>query len=196
MRAEPVAIVVLAAGASRRYGGIKLLAPTSSGEALLRRTARVCLEAALGPVLVVLGAHRRELVLTLEGLAVQTVGNPNWREGMGRSIATGIARVRLHHNEAAGAVLVPADLPHVTAAHLAALPRQARRTGRAMAATAGPGGLPQAPAHFSRQLFPLLENLVGDRGARHILRADPSAVTVVEASFPLEDLDTPPPPRS
>ncbi|NOZ93341.1 MAG: nucleotidyltransferase family protein [Acidobacteria bacterium] len=193
MTAEPAAVIVLAAGASRRYGGIKLLADAGNGETLLGRSVRVALEAGLGPVLVVLGGHARELRRALEGSSVEIVHNPAWREGMGRSLAAGIAAVGQHHPDAAGAVVAPADLPHLSAAHLARLPELARQSGRPMAATAGPAGLLQAPACFSRELFPRLQALRGDRGARDILRTDPSAVATLEPSFPFEDLDFPHP---
>ncbi len=186
-----VAIVIPAAGASRRYGGVKLLADAGGGEALLARTARIALETGLGPVVVVLGAHRRELGAVLAGLAVETVHNTAWRRGMGRSIAAGIAHLGLRHPAAAGAIIVPADLPRLPAEHLRALAMGARRAVLPAAATAGPDGLLQAPAYFARELFPGLEALDGDRGARDLLRADPSRVLPVEPPFPLDDLDLP-----
>lgn len=191
MTADSVAVVVLAAGASSRYGGVKLLAAPTGGEPLLRRTVRVVLEAGLGPVMVVLGAHRSGLSGLLADLTVEVAVNDAWRDGVGRSIAAGIAAVRRRHSALGGAVVVPADLLHLEGAHLRLLVDAARRGGVPMAATAPPDAPLQAPAYFARELFPDLEALTGDRGARDLLRRDRSRVAAVVPSFPLEDLDTP-----
>ena len=62
------AIVVLAAGASRRMGRPKQL-ETWQGQPLLRHVAATALEAQLGPVIVVLGAHADVVRPVIEDLA-------------------------------------------------------------------------------------------------------------------------------
>ena len=53
---EPIALVVLAAGASQRMGRAKQLLPVG-GEALVRRVVRRLTEGFAGEVVVVLGAN-------------------------------------------------------------------------------------------------------------------------------------------
>ena len=72
--------LILAAGASRRLGRPKQLEPVD-GEALLRRTARVALEAGCVPVFVVLGAARERITPCLEDLPVEVLVNEAWETG-------------------------------------------------------------------------------------------------------------------
>src|SRR5580765_8406302 len=88
----PVATLLLAAGGSSRLGQPKQLLPFGNGT-LLRHAAETALEAALGPVIVVLGAVEEKCRETLAGLAVTVLANPAWEEGMGTSIAIGMQAV-------------------------------------------------------------------------------------------------------
>jgi len=186
----PGGAIVPAAGASRRFGGIKLLEP-AGGEPLLGRTVRVVLEAGFSPVVVVLGAYRERLEPALAPYPVEVVANPSWREGMGASIAAGVRAFLALAPEAAGAAVVPADLPALEPAILAALPRAAAGAGLPAAAVTWEGAPLQAPAWFSREILPELLRLEGDRGARALLRARPEAVAAVRLEAPLCDLDRP-----
>lgn len=116
---EPVAAVLLAAGASRRFGGAKLVAEVD-GAPLVARTSRVLLAAGLSPVRVVLGAWEREVRAALSGIAVELVVNPRWEEGMLSSVICGLGALP-------GRVAVsPADLPFLTAASVAAIVNASR----------------------------------------------------------------------
>ncbi|MBL8111787.1 MAG: nucleotidyltransferase family protein [Acidobacteria bacterium] len=116
---RPVAAVLLAAGASRRFGGTKLVAEVE-GTPLVARTSRVLLAAGLSPVRVVLGAWEREVRVALSGIAVELVVNPRWEEGMLSSVSCGLRGL-------AGSVAVtPADLPFLTAGSVLAVVRASR----------------------------------------------------------------------
>lgn len=120
---QDIAAVILAAGASRRFGGAKLLQEID-GEPMVRRSARAYFEAGVTKTTVVLGARAGEVAKALSGLAVGTVLNEDWDSGeMFSSVKAGL--------EAAGSgcrwILVsPADLPGISAfvvsTFLAALP--------------------------------------------------------------------------
>lgn len=100
--------VLLAAGASVRFGGAKLLAPVL-GEPLVRRSARTLLEGGVELLLVVTGARSPEVSRALEGLAgLQVVENAGWASGMFSSVKAGLSALPA----GAGPVAVtPADLP-------------------------------------------------------------------------------------
>lgn len=108
---EGVAAVLLAAGASTRFGSPKMLAPVG-GEPLLRRVARSFLEAGFAEVAVVLAPGADAVAATLEGLAVLPVVNPRPEEGMLSSVRAGIGEL----GDRSGRLAVtPADLPGLTA---------------------------------------------------------------------------------
>jgi len=93
---QSVAIVVLAAGGSRRFGQPKQLVDWN-GEPLLRSVVRSALSANADRVVVVLGAHASECAATLKDLApavgiqrIETVTNESWESGMASSIRAGV----------------------------------------------------------------------------------------------------------
>ena len=53
-------------------------------------------------------------------------------------------------------------------------------------------GVQGLPVLFARSVFPELEGLSGDRGARSVVERDPSRVAYVDFDFPMpRDVDTP-----
>ena len=74
--------VVLAAGSSTRMGENKLLLPLG-GETVVRRAVRTAVEAALDPIIVVLGHEPERVRAALAGLPCRTVVNPDHLERQG-----------------------------------------------------------------------------------------------------------------
>jgi molybdenum cofactor cytidylyltransferase len=109
-----VSSVLLAAGASTRFGRPKLL-ESVGGEPLVRRTARVLREGGAGDVVAVLGADGLEVARALAPLPVRTVTNHGWWLGMFCSVLAGLRAV-----EGADCIAVtPADLPLLDASEVA-----------------------------------------------------------------------------
>lgn len=108
---ERVAAVLLAAGASTRFGSPKMLAAVG-GEPLLRRVARAFVEAGFSEVAVVLAPGAAVVAATLEGLEVLPVTNPRPEEGMLSSVRAGLGALRGFSGRVA---VTPADLPGLTA---------------------------------------------------------------------------------
>ena len=106
-----VAAVLLAAGASKRFGGPKMLAD-AGGEPLVRRVARSFVEAGFGEVIVVVAPGAAGLAAALDGLDVRTVVNPRPEEGMLSSALAGLAALSPGWGRVA---LSPADIPGLSA---------------------------------------------------------------------------------
>jgi len=152
--------VILAAGSGRRMGGPKALL-CLGGETLLRRAARVALEAGCNPVLAVIGTWDPEL----EGLDVQCLVNPLADEGMASSIRAGVAALP---DGAEAVLLLTVDQPSVDASLLRRLMDLATTAPERPVACAYAGTL-GVPAVIPRRLFTALQDLRGDRGAKAIL---------------------------
>jgi molybdenum cofactor cytidylyltransferase len=158
---KPVAGIILAAGGSNRYGKLKQVLPWR-GEPLVRRAARLALEAGLSPVVVVTGYRTNEVVGSLESLAVKTVYNPRWEAGQSTSVAAGIRALPV---ETGAAAFILVDQPRMTTGLLTALVDLHARTAAPIAAPRVAGQRAN-PVLFDRVLFPPLLALEGDVGGR------------------------------
>ena len=86
---EPVAGLVLAAGAGRRFGGPKGLARTPDGELWVSLAVRTLRAAGCDPVLVTVGAQA-EAVAALAPADAEIVRVPDWHEGLAASLRAGL----------------------------------------------------------------------------------------------------------
>lgn len=188
------AAIILAAGASTRLGQPKQLIRLE-GESLLRRTARLAIEAGCTPVLVVLGFEAKNMRPELKGLAVSIVVNRKWREGMGASLRSGMTALRKVNPQPDAVLVLVCDQPRLTVDHLRELLARHR-------AAAHPGGNVSVtasvyarragvPAVFSSTLFSQLAASNGDRGARDLIRAHTAQVQGIPWPEGELDLDRP-----
>ena len=170
------AAVVLAAGASTRFGSPKQLARLD-GETLLERAVRVAREVGCSPVVVVLGASAAQIQTECSLGDAHVVVNDDWATGMGGSIACGVRAL----HEVDGCVVMTCDMPAVTSAHLRLLTVSGELAASSYAGRRG------VPAYFPAAMFDELLRLRGDTGARELLH---SARSVELAGGEL-DVDTP-----
>lgn len=183
------AAVVLAAGASVRLGEPKQLI-SIEGEALLRRSARMALEAGCSPVLVVLGSEAERMKPALAELPVSTAVNAEWPEGMGSSLRCGVGEI-VKSSEAIEALLVlVCDQPRLSVEHLRDLVEK-HRSGGGPITTSFYGGRAGVPAVFAREVFAELMEVEGDRGAREVIRRYGDRVEKVAWPEGELDLDRP-----
>src|SRR5688500_15905033 len=108
---EELLVTVLGAGASRRLGYAKQLV-SIGGEPLIRRVCRTAIEAAIGPVAVVLGCRREQIEPVMKDLPLQVLVNASWDEGMASSVRTATAAAL--SQKASGLLLLHADQYAVT----------------------------------------------------------------------------------
>ncbi len=190
-RRPVVSALVLAAGAARRMRGTDKLLETVEDRPLLARTAAAALASGADETLVVLPPDAPARAAAISGLAATAVVNPRAAEGMGASIAAGLAAIR---PDADAVLLLLADMPEIGAAEIDRLiaafdPGEGRAIVRATAADGTPGH----PVLFGRRFFEPLAALSGDRGAREILAEHGEFVAEVAlpARAAVTDLDTP-----
>lgn len=183
----PIAGVLLAAGTSSRMGVNKLLLEVD-GESLLRRAARRALASGLEPVLVVVG-HEADLARReLAGLACDIVENPEFRQGMTSSRAAGIAALP---TGTPAAVVLLADMPHVSAEMIGALVSRYRETAAPLVLSDYAGVL-APPMLFDRRLFGELMALTGNHCGQRVIRHHRhEAETLSWPAAALVDLDEP-----
>lgn len=191
-----IAGVVLAAGASRRFGSQKLLAPLG-GKPLVRWAVEGMVAAPTSSTLVVVGGPDAEAVRSaLAGLAVRFVvadeagAAPEGPREMSGSLH---AAVRALSGESPrAAVFALGDQPRVPAAAIAGVVHAFRASGAPIVVPVYRGGVRGHPVLFAANLFPELLHVRGDEGARGVIARDRSRVTEVPIDAPApRDVDVP-----
>jgi CTP:molybdopterin cytidylyltransferase MocA len=177
-----VAGVLLAAGGGTRLGRPKALVQIA-GQSLADRGVALLRAGGAAPVVVVTGAA------AAEPLGVLIVHNPDWRSGMGSSLAVGLTALP---GTAEAAVIALADQPLVG-------PEAVRRLIAAYQEGAGVAvaaydGQPRNPVLIARPHWAeVIATSPGDTGARAFLRSRPELATLVECgdTGSPDDVDTP-----
>ena len=184
-----VGLLLLAAGSSSRLARPKQLLPYQ-GQTLLRHAAEVAAASPCRPLVLVTGALHDELLPEIEGLPFHVVRNDAWADGMGGSIAAGLAELESASEEPAvdAIVVMLCDQPLVSEEVIGALIVQFQATRQPVVASAY-AGTQGVPALFGREVFPQLLALRGASGARELLQQYAHLPTV---AFPggATDVDT------
>lgn len=184
--------VVLAAGASRRFGSPKLLAALD-GRPLLQHALDAVAAAGLRDVVVVLGDDAPAIEAAMTWRGERRVTNPRPGDGLASSLRVGLdAAVEVPD---AGAVLVvlgdqPALRGDVIAAVVDAADDPALTALPFVRARYADDPAPN-PVLVRRSAWALAAGLDGDRGLGPLLAARPHLVAEVEVTGTNPDVDTP-----
>lgn len=187
----PLGAVLLAGGASRRFGADNKLLAEVGGAPILAKVAREILASGVGELIVVTGAEHAAYMTALDGLPVRFVANARWDEGIGGSIAAG---VRALSEIPQGVFIVPGDLPNLTGAVFQQLAEVfTEAAGNRIVVPVTAGGEQRNPVLWPRRLFPRLAALSGPKGGKSLLDTLPDERLDVafgdESVF--ADIDTP-----
>ncbi|WP_461088311.1 nucleotidyltransferase family protein [Spirosoma gilvum] len=109
-----IGTIILAAGDSSRMGGDPKQLLIYKGQTLIRRITESALALQRGPVVVVLGANREQIIPELTGLPVTLIDNPGWASGQASSLKTGLAALYLTHKDIDGLLVLHTDQPLVS----------------------------------------------------------------------------------
>jgi CTP:molybdopterin cytidylyltransferase MocA len=184
---QRTAIVILAAGGSRRLGQPKQLLSVL-GEPLLRRVVRMAAEVETDHLVVVLGSSACDCLDVIRDCGADIVFNPFWECGLGGSIRLGVERA-----EEAGAdavLLLLADQPWLDSQVIRKFLDRVNGQNDLIVAARYQGVL-GAPMMFGSDWFPQLKNLEGDYGARSLVPTEEGRVEAIDWSEGAIDVDTP-----
>jgi molybdenum cofactor cytidylyltransferase len=183
-----IAAVVLAAGASRRFGEDNKLLARIDGRTLIEGVVRALAVGGVTDIVVVTGHDRTSIETALRGRPVRFVHNANWETGMGSSIAAGIAAV---DESAAAAFVAPGDVPLLSASLVGSLIDAWAGTER-IVYPATQSGEQRNPVLWPRRHFGALLALPPNTGAKALLQLVASeCLAVVADDAALSDVDTP-----
>lgn len=180
----PACAVVLAAGGSRRLGRPKQML-AYAGTTLLGATLENVRRSGFDPIILTLGAAADQVIARHDLTDLTVVRSPHPEAGCSSSIRQAVRRVP---DDADGVVLFLGDQPGITHSTVSLLLRVARDAP--LAAIRYRDGLGH-PFWLGRSVFPMLEQLHGDKGVWKLIdAAGAELVTVdVDEDTPL-DVDT------
>lgn len=176
-----IAVLILAAGASKRLGKPKqqLL---FHHQTLLNRIITTATNLKTGPVLVVV-SENNDLP---ESADIVTVINHHWQNGMATSIHSGIERLQVEFPWVETVIITVCDQPYISVDLFKEMMDVYQKTNQPIIACTYADTI-GTPVLFHRSLFPELMELRGDKGARQLLNKDQHRVGLV--NFPLGDID-------
>lgn len=178
--------ILLAAGASTRFGSDKLLYPLTGGTPVAA-AALANLRSAIPQVIAVVRPRTRILENLLSDAGATVIVCADADEGMGASLACAVRA----SGDVAGWIIALADMPHI----------RPETIGR-IAASLAAGAAIVAPAYRGERGHPVglsarfraqLEALRGDEGARSVLKQNAGLIKLIEVDDPgvCRDIDTP-----
>ena len=148
-------------------GGVKQLLHYK-GQSLIRRITETALALQRGPVVVVLGAERAQIVPELTDLPVTLVDNPNWATGQASSLKTGLAALYLTKKEIETVLVLHTDQPLVSLGLLLHMVDVRKENGTGIVACRY-GTQLGVPALFYRDYISELLQLEGDKGVQWVI---------------------------
>lgn len=180
-----VGVLILAGGRASRFGADKRLARLADGRGVLETTVHQVLACGL-PCLVCLGQDDKDLADTLaqSGVAVHLCARS--AQGMGGTLAEGVAHIPAWD----GLLVVLADMPWVTPGTYATIATQLQADNICVPVYNGKRG---NPVGFGKHFFAPLTRLGGDAGARGLLQANEDRVVEISVDDPAihRDIDQP-----
>jgi molybdenum cofactor cytidylyltransferase len=183
-----IAILILAAGESKRMNGIKQLLPWKN-TTLLGNAIEQAIQSKGNAVYVVLGANVDQIAPTIAHYNIQSMDNKNWKNGLGNSIACGVNFLKENQLRYDAILITLADQPLITAADYNSLiDKYAQKEAKIIASEIN--NTPSVPAIFDVVYFEKLAQLNEDKGAKEILLAAQKEVYILRSKTNLIDLDT------
>lgn len=183
-----VAVMIMAAGESKRFGSCKQLSQISDQHSLLSHAVEQAKNAQIGPVYVVTGRWHNEIERAQQDGKLKTAPLlycSNWAEGLGSTIAYASAILAPKYD---ALLITLADQIALSSDDYVQLVNSTTTEHIVCSHYAGKRGV---PAVFPACYFPLLSQLNGEHGARHILRNEQLPIQEVNLPHAKYDIDTP-----
>jgi molybdenum cofactor cytidylyltransferase len=181
----PSGILLLAAGFSRRFGGVKLAATLPEGETVIARTLKQ-LRAVHAPLRIVTRPDLHALLLASGARPEELVLCEDAALGMGHTLAAGMRDMPPWR----GCLVCLADMPFIRPDTLHSLLQTLQHDRILVPVYKDARG---NPVGFGAEWFAALQACSGDAGAREIVRGHPDRIDLLHVDDPgiLQDIDTP-----
>lgn len=188
MTRKKIGTIVLAAGASRRLGQAKQLLRWDD-RSLIQRSIAVACASMCNQVVVVLGANADQITREIQDLSIEIIQNPEWEIGMSSSLKLGIATLS---SSVDAVIIMLCDQPLITPAIINQLIQAYRNPPLfpSPIVACQHDEIIGVPALFDRSIWPALQALEGDTGARKIIQQYRNRVITINCPEAALDIDT------
>lgn len=183
-----LAIIILAAGKSKRLGSPKQLLQYK-GKGLLQNSVEAALNTNINPVIVITGSNASLIEKELINYPVKQVFNENWEDGMASSIVCGLAYAEKIIPDLDSVMFLACDQPFVDGNLLNNLMDKQKETGAPITACVYEEVI-GIPAIFHKSIFPELKKLQGDSGAKKIIMHHADKTVTLSFQQGIIDIDT------
>lgn len=184
-----ISAVMLAAGNSQRFNGIKQLVEINGAPMVAHSIASLTGNGALIPhfnqFTVILGAHAEKIMPVLPGYVSASVCM-QWQQGMGASLSFAIGLLTA---EPSHLLVTLADQINITHQDIETMLRRCGAQQDKIIAAAY-NQVIGAPVIFPRRYFPELMELQADVGAKKLLQQYSGEVVMVDMPAAMHDIDT------
>ncbi len=181
------AILILAAGESKRLGEPKQLLPYKETNLLQHKIAQFQ-DLRDVQVFVVLGAYFEDIFPLLRKQSITAIKNSAWINGMGSSISKGVELIR-KKNLFDRVLITLCDLPLIDTQHYREMIDFSLSSGKRIVQTTyeDTSGV---PVIFDKSLFNELSYLSDEQGAKPLIKKYKKEVEKIRSSQPYFDIDT------
>ena len=185
---ENTGIVILAAGRSARLGSMKQLLPFQH-KTLLQHVIDEAFVSGAEPIMVVTGAHAKEVSESIDNEQVNLVFNAQWEQGKGSGIVAGVQAIIASNKDIERIIIAVCDQPFVTAALFMQLSQTQKDSEKHIVASAYADTL-GTPVLFTRKYFTHLLSFENEEGAKKLLMTYREDVASVDFPQGYIDIDT------
>ena len=183
-----IAIIILAAGASKRMGTIKQILPWNK-TTLLGHVIEQGLNSNADDVLVVLGSNADAIINKIDPTKITILKNPNWQDGMGTSIACAMQFLDKNTVHFDAVLIALSDQPLIDEKYYNYLISSYFSNDKTIVATKT-NNRAGVPAIFASKYFNALSKLDSDYGARKILSNNQEDILTLNIGDKIIDIDT------
>ncbi|TNJ42908.1 nucleotidyltransferase family protein [Tamlana fucoidanivorans] len=184
-----IAIAILAAGSSSRFGSPKQLIAWNK-TTLIKHRVKTVLASDGAQDFIVLGAHFDMIYKEIKDAKITVLKHARWEGGIGSSIAYVAKHLMKTSHKVNGLLIVLADQPLITSAYLNNLIAQFTIGNNQILVSSYKDGTKGVPVLFDACYLQELSGMTGDFGAKKILKKYHNAVIEVDSNVQNFDIDS------
>jgi len=180
-----IALIILAAGESKRMGQAKQMLPWKN-TTLLGHCIEQAQNSLINHIYVVLGAQYTKIFNAHKHYKVNFINNRNWKEDLGQSIAFGVQHISSKNYD--GVLLLLADQPQIKTDYINRMLEHLNLNTPILATsyTKSIG----VPVIFTKPYFETLIQNTNAKGAKSILMNNKASIKLLKTNNDIEDIDT------
>lgn len=184
---DNIGIILLAAGASSRFGQNKIVLKIEN-ETLLERFVKAAINSLSKEIIVVFGAYQDENKRITSRFQIKAVVNENWEKGIGSSIKCGLRNMLIENPILDAVIISVCDQPYLSSYIFDGLIKTYKKSNKKIITSAYADSI-GVPVLYDKSLFNELLSIPDDSGAKKYIIEKASADIIATFPFPKGEID-------